>query len=89
MMAKLIIIITFSVLFTIPNDAMADVENGNQDFDNIIDENNKSWGKHGASAKSWLRDRGLRDWVFDQNKKRYRSCQRTCLEGKHDNGFQG
>ena len=37
MMAKLIIIITFSVLFTIPNDAMADVENGNQDLDNIID----------------------------------------------------
>jgi hypothetical protein len=37
MMAKLIIIITFSVLFTIPNDSMADVENGNQDFENIID----------------------------------------------------
>ena len=37
MIAKLVIIITLSVLFTFPNNTMAEIKNGNQDFENIID----------------------------------------------------
>ena len=37
MVTKLVIIITLSVLFTFPNNTMAEIKNGNQDFENIID----------------------------------------------------
>ena len=34
----------------------------------MLDANDKTWGKRLTTAKAWLRDRGLRDWVTDQNK---------------------
>ena len=34
----------------------------------MLDENDKQWNKHLATAKAWLRDHGLRDWVYGQNK---------------------
>ena len=34
----------------------------------MLDATDKKWGRHLATAKAWLRDQGLRDWVHDQNK---------------------
>ena len=34
----------------------------------MLDATDKTWNRHLATAKAWLRDNGLRDWVYSQNK---------------------
>lgn len=34
----------------------------------MLDANDKTWSRHLATATAWLRDAGLRDWVYNQNK---------------------
>ena len=34
----------------------------------MLDANDKRWNKHLATAQAWLRDNGLREWVYGQNK---------------------
>ena len=34
----------------------------------MLNANDKKWSGHLATAKAWLRDQGLRDWVHGQNK---------------------
>ena len=34
----------------------------------MLDANDKKWGRHLATSRAWLRDHGLRDWVYGQNK---------------------
>ena len=39
-----------------------------QEKEQMVDPKNKAWSKHLTSAKGWLRDTSLRDWVLNQNK---------------------
>ena len=38
--------------------------------ESMMDANNKDWSRYVASAHAWLRDNGLREWVYGQNKEK-------------------
>ena len=54
----------------------------------MLDENDKQWNKHLATAKAWLRDHGLRDWVYGQNKDKGVAPANEHVWKKHSSGCQ-